>query len=249
MRHIFSMLVVLAFSLSSVVAQSDCDDTNMKAFLGVQSEGLSSAKAKVLGFENEHGNYVTRVLGNTAAEQANLQAFDYIVGIDNYELSEDRGLTRILKNYKVGDQATVHYIRNGQKQSTSITFGKHGDADRSYRDREEDPFLGINRHQNNNAREMGVRVNIIDNSTAETLGLKDGDKIMSINNNPIVDWSDITTAIDNLSVGEDIAVEFERGLFVYPFCQQHRVAPFVDDHRKSTKSLPRNKFQGLPQMR
>lgn len=181
---------------------------DQSAFLGIYSNSVSEEKAKKLGFDNQHGSYVTRIITNTAAEKAGLQAFDYVYGINDYRANKDVSLTEIIKKFKTGDQATVHFIRNGEKQSATITFAKRSDSKTSISDNECDaPFLGVQHLDDENE---GVSVEVVEKSTAKELGLQDGDVVTKINNHRIVDWDDVTISVDNMKVGDNVTVEYMR---------------------------------------
>lgn len=179
------------------------------AFLGVESSGISRDKAEKLGFSNPYGSYVTKVFKNTAAHKAGLQPFDYIVGIDKYEMSESEDLTDLLSLYETGDQATVHFIRDGKRQSAKLTFASREEIEWD-ENKKEKAFLGVSHLSNSSCDASGVKVNVVENSTAAAMGLEDGDIITSINGNPIIDWDDVTTALNNVSAGERVKVGFDR---------------------------------------
>lgn len=194
------VLFCLTFSFS--VAQND-------AFLGVHSNSVSPAKAKKLRFEQPYGAYITNVLGNTAAERAGLQPFDYLYRIDDYTFEDHVDLHDVLENYQSGDRATLYYIRNGAEERREVVFGRESEADERDRDDDEDPFLGI--QQNHDRASRGVPVDIVKNSTAEAMGLEDGDVITEINGYLMVDWHDLRTAIDATEVGQPLTVTYRRG--------------------------------------
>lgn len=180
------------------------------AFLGIYSESPSAKKAERLGFENPYGSYVTGILENSAAENAGLQAFDYVYGIDQYRVGENQSLTSILRKYQPGEEVTIHIIRRGKEMSFPTTLGIRSEARKRDRSRCEDPFFGV-QPNDRSAENQGVRINVVDESTAQSLGLSDGDIITRINGFPMIDWGDIGTAVDMLEVGEDITVDFLRG--------------------------------------
>lgn len=183
--------------------------SNDYAFLGITSTEISREKAEKLGFDNPYGSYVTNTLGNSAAEAAGLQPFDYVYGVDEYRTGRDQSLTDILKKYDIGETGTLHYIRRGELQKQEVTFTDRSVAERNSRPQCANPFLGV--QQSHESRpEEGVQVNVIDGSTAEELGLQDGDIIMRINDYPILDWDDLGTAVDAMSVSQPITVEYER---------------------------------------
>lgn len=179
-----------------------------RAFLGVNSEHLSLEKARRLNFDNPYGNYVMSVLKNTAAEKAGIKPLDYIFGIDEYRVGENQSLGGILRKYKPGNKVTIHYIRKGTKHAKETTLGRWDDAQRVLLNRCEDPFFGITEADRSTSE--GVAVHPLSGTTAEELGLKEGDLITDINGYKIIDWQDITGAITMLKPGETIEVTYIR---------------------------------------
>ncbi|GJM36052.1 MAG: hypothetical protein DHS20C18_50530 [Saprospiraceae bacterium] len=181
-----------------------------ETFLGIQSDGVSEEKAALLGFNNAYGSYVTGIIGNTAAEKAGLKPFDYLYGIDDHRTSERDDLTDLIQKYEPGEQVTLHLIRNGKPISQKITFGKRSDKRDNKRNREEDPYFGVSPDSGCSDDEVGVPVDVSSNSTAAEMGLHDGDLILAINGHPMIDWGDISTAIDAMNIGETITVDYLR---------------------------------------
>jgi len=185
-------------------------DASTGAFLGIESERISKEKAKKLGFDNPSGSYVSKVLGNTSAEKANIQAFDYIFGIDEFRTSLEENLSTLLNKFEPGDEVTVHFVRKGEVRKVTLVLGERADAERISIARADKAFLGIEKRSIQADDLIGVRVNVVHNSTAEAVGLRNGDLLKSINGHPIIDWNDITIAINSLHSGDKIAVVFER---------------------------------------
>ncbi len=179
------------------------------AFLGIYSNPISAEKAQKLGFDNRYGSYVTGVMDRSAAKKIGLQPFDYIVGIDEYRTGKNQDLTDILRKYDVGESATLHFIRQGRKMTRNVTFTDRDDARDARRERCDDPFLGVQQSFSTNPK-TGVVVNIIDESTADKAGMKDGDIITHINGFTILDWEDLGTAVDAMEIGADIKLDFLR---------------------------------------
>lgn len=204
-------LLTLSFSCLLVWSiQAQCNSAKT-TFLGVYTNNMSKTKAKKLQLENPYGSYVKSIIKNTAADRLGLQAFDYVVGINDEEMSEDKNLTRLLRQYEPGETVSIHYIRKGKRNSKSVELGTKAEADYSRRSRSEDPFLGVTHNDDRYSKNPdGARVNIVTNSSAEELGLQNGDVITTINEYPIYDWEDLSAGIDMLQVGEVISVTYLR---------------------------------------
>ncbi len=186
-----------------------------RAFLGISSNSLTEEKAAALGFDNAYGSYVTEIIPGTAAEKAGLRPFDYVYGIDEHRTGPDADLSELLKKYKVGDKAVVHYIRQGKPMTAEATFSNRtamGAPKIVVKTPCDKPFLGVSEsHWREESSGRGVPVDIVGGSTAEAMGMKNGDVILKINDYPVVDWSDISVAISAIKVGEEITVLFRRG--------------------------------------
>lgn len=71
------------------------------------------------------GAYLAEVVEGGPADQAGLQAGDVITMIDTTTITSKTDLTSALgsKSYQAGDTATITFVRNGQVQTTELTFG------------------------------------------------------------------------------------------------------------------------------
>jgi S1-C subfamily serine protease len=179
------------------------------SFLGIEAYEVSIEKAKKLGFENRYGSYVSKVMAKSAAETAGLQAFDYIYGVDEQRTSNNQSLSDILEDYEVGNEVTLYFVRKGQKMNIKVKLGESDGYETE--DDEQRPFLGVSPEDDGDNDELnGVSVDVVEKSAAEEMGLKMGDVITAINGFPVLDWDDVTTAIQNTKPGQAIEVAFER---------------------------------------
>lgn len=182
------------------------------AFLGINLGTMNKEKARKLGFANAYGSYVSGVIPNSAAAKAGIQAFDYIYGVDEYRVGEGQSLSFILRKFSPGQKANVYFIRKNQERNVSVTFGSHDDNDEDdedWREECEKPFLGV-RQSHESYNERGVLVEIVENSTAKEMGMKTGDILIGINGNPIIDWSDITMALNLIKANSNVTVDYLR---------------------------------------
>lgn len=204
-----SFLLLFSFCFSFYLSAQE--QYQSKAYLGVNTNHLSHSKAKVLNFKNTNGVYVTEVIENSAASKNGIQPFDYLTGINNKPFSSSQGFSHVMHDFKAGDQATIQIVRNGEAMSIPVTFGKQSDAIYRKIPKEEEPFFGVKQaHYNWKDNTPGVKVDIVKNSAAETLGLKDDDIITKINNQRIIDWHDLGNMVDNMKPGQTISVDYLR---------------------------------------
>ncbi|MBX2871969.1 MAG: PDZ domain-containing protein [Saprospiraceae bacterium] len=181
------------------------------AFLGVHSNHVSKKKAKVLGFENRYGNYITNVIPKTSADKAGLKPFDYITGFNDVPFTKDDNMTDRLHELNPKEKIQINFTRNGKARSRKVAIGARGDGERRKRTRAEDPFLGVSAlHEKLPKGVNGVPVGVIECTTASAMGLMSSDVITAIDKIPMYDWHDLGAAIDNREVGDKIEVEYYR---------------------------------------
>jgi S1-C subfamily serine protease len=222
-------------------ALSDCEDCgNKKAYLGFYSESVSRSKADKLNFENPYGAYVTKVIPGTAADDYGLAPFDYIYGVDEYRVGKEQSLTHVFSKYYAGDEAMLYLTRKGSNRKLPIVFGQRGGGEEGPQEKDpcEKAFLGVQQAYGNN--ELGVQINPVRNSTAEALGLQDGDIITAINGYPMIDWSDISTALGMVRAGDEVELtwlhndtEYRKSLPIKSVCETRgssRSSGYVIDH-------------------
>lgn len=213
MRYLFTICATLLFLLPTATqAHHDCGSA--KAFLGINSEGVSRNKAEILNYDNRYGSFITNVYKESAAADAGLQPFDYVYGIDDLRTEKKRNLTCLLQEFEPGESATLHFIRKGKSMTKKVKFRDRNSTHRGNRSDKERAFLGINANWKNSdswsRRDGGVPVTIVSNSTAKDMGLENGDYITAINGNRVIDWDDVTAAMNMLSAGDKITVEYTR---------------------------------------
>jgi len=204
-------IAIGAFLLASLTARAGSYSPS-EAFLGIYLKKISREKARRLGFDNYYGVYVSEVIPGTAAERAGVQPLDYIYGIDQYRTGAEQSLGSILSRYQPEQKAILHLYRKGKPMQLPIILGERGQREATrHRSRCEEPFLGISPRSGMDSPRNGIAVDIVGNSTAESMGMKDGDLIQKINGHLMVDWEDVKIVIDNMQVGDPIRVHFTRG--------------------------------------
>jgi serine protease Do len=174
-----------------------------KAFLGVYLEDINDAKREYFNIENPYGAFVSEVVPGSGAEKAGIQPLDYIYGIDQYRVGADQSLGAILAKYKAGDQVAVHLVRARKNKVVEMVFiPKSETGQAASRNKCEQAFLGVT--EGPSYREMGVSIDIVENSTAQALGLQRGDIITALNGTPVADWDDIGYVLDAIEPGNQI---------------------------------------------
>jgi S1-C subfamily serine protease len=201
---------IVAFSQTSFPAPLPDFDGGNRGFLGIMGEKISQEKAQKLGSDNPYGTYITSVIPNTAADKAGIRPFDYIYGIDDEVTSRTVNLSDLLGNYEPDDRIRVQLVRNGRQRTINVTLGTRDDADYTAEDSEDKPFFGVLSTSIRSGDIDGARIAVVDGSSAQELGLEDGDIITEFNTYRILDWLDLTIAINTVRAGESVSIRYVR---------------------------------------
>lgn len=202
-----------------------------RGYLGVLVVELDQAKAKALGLEPGSGVFVNNVPdSNSPAGKAGLQSKDVITAFNGKAVKMPRELTDLVASTPVGSSARVDFIRDGQKQSATVTLverpndlsaqlaapGQDGDDDGGT---VQQGRLGIQAQTitPEMAQRMKLKnpsgvlvVQVQPGSPAADAGVTHGDVIHAIDRSEIRTVEDLSEAIKSLKAG-DYMLEVERG--------------------------------------
>ncbi len=95
-----------------------------RAALGVRVESVDANLAAQDNLSVDHGALIVSVVPNGAAAQAQLQAGDVIVQIDNKAVNDISSLGDALLNKNPGDVVSVKVYRGNQQLTVNVTLGE-----------------------------------------------------------------------------------------------------------------------------
>ena len=93
-----------------------------RGFLGIFPEEITEETAESLGLASLNGAYISRVNGNSAAEDAGLEAKDVIVTINGNDVNSVPELQEQVARFRPGNTITIEFIRGGKKRKTEVTL-------------------------------------------------------------------------------------------------------------------------------
>ena len=103
--------------------------TNKPSF-GITAGTMTQQMAAQYQIDQTSGAFVYSVNKGGAGEKAGLQMGDVITKVDSTDITSMEDLTAAKKGHKAGDTVTVTYYRDGQTQTTELTFdAKTDDTD------------------------------------------------------------------------------------------------------------------------
>lgn len=208
----------------------DAPAVNRKAMLGV-----FTAQAD----ENEKGATVQRVMPNSAAEKAGLEAGDRITKVNSENVTGPKALTEIISGHEAGDKVAITYERKGKTNTADVTLKKaapekfsrvyrYGPGDmgnnedfsfpnplRSFMfDVNDDPSafrpkLGVLAEDRMDGE--GVTINTVKPGTpAEKAGLQKDDILTRLDNEKIGSVDDLQDILRSVKPSEKIKVQYQR---------------------------------------
>ncbi len=187
--------------------QSTCEDDKKK------NKNNSSVK---------EGACITYVIEGTAAEKAGLKEGDVIVAIDDLEVKSHGHLSESMAMHKPGDAVEVTYWRDGKKNTVTANLGEtegeevykydfdfdDGGAANAYVFDMGGAFLGVVPGETVNG---GLTVeDVVDGSSAEAMGLQDGDIIKSLNDRSITNFDDLVAAVEVTEPEQEVHLAIDR---------------------------------------
>ncbi len=87
-----------------------------KVFLGVETEEETEY--------SEGGARITRVVDDSAADDAGLEKGDIIVEFDGRTIRGPRGLVQQIRSLDPGDEASITVVRDGREQTLEVVLGE-----------------------------------------------------------------------------------------------------------------------------
>lgn len=200
-----------------------------KAWLGVEITTINDEFAKERDLSLTTGVYVEGVMENSPAEEAGLRAGDIILEFNNTKLTAADELIDLVAAGKAGDEVTLLLSRDGRKIKEVIKLGTWQDSgERKFHLRELSQDGDFFWKESGSSSYLGVSLETVDGQLAEyfgvsdgsaalvtdvsegspasAAGLKAGDVITEINDDPVESVSDVQRAIRASEVGETVTI-------------------------------------------
>ena len=165
-----------------------------KAWLGVQTQVLTSDLAEALQLEGKKGVRVTQVIPASPAEQAGAKVGDVFLKLDGQVIaastpSDQELFENLIRAYKVGGEAVLTGVRDGQPLTVTATLGRQPKTAAELPEYKDDRFeftareisLAERVEDKLSADEIGLRISAVQNAGwAALAGLNAGDFLLAM---------------------------------------------------------------------
>ncbi|HVX59933.1 MAG TPA: PDZ domain-containing protein [Pirellulales bacterium] len=144
---------------------------------------------------------VSGVMPNSPAAEAGIRPGDQIQAINDLLVSNSRDVIYMVSSQTPGKKITIRVDRGGLKGALRATL-------RSRREVNQRAALGVTFSR---ATTHSVRVlSVVPNSPAAKAGIKPGDRIASVNDEPVANYEDVIRLLGDANAGERIRLKVDR---------------------------------------
>ncbi|MCA1403385.1 Do family serine endopeptidase [Ensifer sp. IC3342] len=206
--------VGIAFAIPASVAKDVVGDlmkdgTVSRGWLGVQIQPVTKDIADSLGLSEASGALVVEPQAGSPGEKAGIKKGDVVTALNGEPIKDPRDLARKVAALRPGSSADVTLWRDGKSQSVKLEIGNlpsdTSDAAQPKDERSEqgptagdEALAGLGVTVTPSEDGTGVTIASVDpDSDAGDRGLKEGEKIVTVNNQEVKSADDILKVINN----------------------------------------------------
>ncbi|MEX0606941.1 MAG: Do family serine endopeptidase [Halofilum sp. (in: g-proteobacteria)] len=195
-----------------------------RGYLGVTVQPVDRGLAESFGLERTVGALVADVVPDGPAGHADLQAGDVILEFNGQPVDESSDLPPLVGRTPVGEEAEVMIMREGERQTVTVTVGALSDYEDStggQRQAQQGPGqtslnVGLRPLTSSEREDMGLGdrgllVEEVDQGPVAQAGIRPGDILLRIGPQPLSTVGQFEEAVAKLPAGRPVAVQLRRG--------------------------------------
>jgi serine protease Do len=201
----------------NILAQLHTEGRVTRGWLGVQVQQVTPELVRSFGLEQGRGALVADVQPNSPAAQAGIQRGDVILEFGGQPIEDMHGLPRVVANTSPGSEADVRLLRKGQERTVQVKVGEMpaeqqqaavegGQPEKRLGMAVQDLTPEIARNLGMSSMQGVVVSDVAKESPADEAGIRRGDVILEVNQEPITTVRDYQSAVQQ--VGDAGAVLF-----------------------------------------
>lgn len=202
--------------IASIIQQLYTKGHVTRGYIGVTVQTLTDDVVAALGLSDDNGALVSEILKEGPAGKTTLQTGDVIVAIDGIGITSIKSLPKIVANLPIGKTVNMTVIRHSEKTQIPITIAElppqeakaqatNSNTQQEFAGPEQKDGLAIDsmklvtttknlcdkyKHTKGTC-DGALVINLIENGPADVRGVKIGDVITGINQNPVNDIGDV----------------------------------------------------------
>jgi serine protease Do len=185
----------------------------IRGWLGVMIQKITPELKDKLDLKDEKGALVADVTKDGPADKAGIQRGDVIVSFDGREIKEMSDLPYVVASTPVGKTVTVEVIRKGDRKTFQVKIGELKDEKKAVVVSEAKPQLGMSVEEITPelAKNFGltettgvVVVQVEEGTPAAEAGLRAGDVILEIDQDPVENIRRFNQKLETFEKGDTI---------------------------------------------
>lgn len=185
----------------------------VRGWLGVTIQKITPELKEKLNLKDDKGALVADVTSSGPADKAGIERGDVIISFGGEEIKEMKELPYVVASTPVGKVVKVEVIRRGKHKSLEVKIGKSEEEQAEEELAEEVSDLGmtVDEITPELARQFGlsderglVVVQVENNSPAGEAGLRHGDIIVEMDQEPVKDLDEYSKKIRRYKKGDTI---------------------------------------------
>ncbi len=178
--------------------------------LGIMGTELNSELAKAMKVDAQRGAFISQVLPKSAAEKAGLKAGDVIVSMNGKPISSFASFRADVGTMAIGTKISIGILRDGKPSSVDVTLQQSTQPSQTASATVYSGIEGAELSNSNVNGQKGVQVDSVKPGTAAArVGLKKGDIIRGVNQQPVNDLGDLRKILDTKP--GVLALDIQRG--------------------------------------
>jgi len=207
----FAIPIDVAMNVANQLKESG---TVNRGYLGVIIQEVSRDLAESFGLEKPIGALVIDVSPDSAAAKGGLQVGDIVISVDKHPVNTSSDLPHLIGNLKADDKVVLNIIRDGKKKSLKITVGGLPNAKTAGTDSKaiDNNTLGLSvrdltaEQKKSLALNGGVVISQLERGVGSMIGLRRGDVITHLNNQPITSAKEFNKLVAKLPKDRSISM-------------------------------------------
>ena len=215
----------LSFAIPIEVAMDVTDQLKAtgrvsRGWLGVLIQDVTHDLAESFGMKHPRGALVAKVLPDSPAESAGFRPGDVIVSFNGKDIRNSSSLPPIVGSTKVGIYVPVEVVREHKNVTLKVKLGELPDevteaaVEKPQPEKTNRLGLGVTDLSSEQMAKLeidhGVLVNRISGGAATHAGVKNGDIILSINNETVKDAAHFQNLVQGFKAGKTVAALVQR---------------------------------------
>jgi len=191
------------------VAQQLRDNGSVtRGWLGVQIQDVDRELAESFKLKRPEGALVARIMPDSPAAKAGLQAGDVILSFNEHPVDSAAALPPLVGTVEPGRSATVTVLRDGEREQIDVTVEKlpsdlaaaSASPDQAQSKRKQPYGLSLESLDTAARRELeleqgGVRVTEVDEGAGAQAGLQPGDVVLAVGSTQVEDAGALRAAL------------------------------------------------------